>query len=203
MIQAAHNKRFISRGRTLEWITLGCCLLETGIGISCGVVHNSVALLSFGTQSLIEIVSASVAIWRLGHDFHRHRVERRSLRVEAYCFFTLTFVVSADSIRALSIRESPTPSLLGIALAIFSLFVMPLLSVGKRSIGFVLASDTVKADAAQSALCGYFALILLAGLSLNQFFGLWWADSVASLVMVPIIVNEGRRALHGKACIHC
>ncbi|HTU44381.1 MAG TPA: cation transporter [Bryobacteraceae bacterium] len=194
----------LRRGQILEWFTLACCLLETSVGLLSGAQHNSVALLSFGAQSFVEVASATVLIWRLGNDHHHsHDVERRALRIEGYCFFAIALYVSADSARALSQREAPTLSVAGIALALFSLVVMPLLAAAKRKVSRSVSSDALEADAKQSALCGYFAGILLLGLILNQGVHVWWADSVASLVMVPLILAEGKRALEGKSCSHC
>lgn len=115
----------------------------------------------------------------------------------------MALCVTADSVRALYQRDVPTLSLAGVALALFSLFVMPLLAAAKRKVSRSVSSDALEADAKQSALCGYFAGILLLGLILNQGIHFWWADSMASLVMVPLIVAEGKRALEGKSCSHC
>jgi divalent metal cation (Fe/Co/Zn/Cd) transporter len=200
----SQRTRFLRRGQILEWLTLACCVLETSVGLISGVAHNSIALLGFGAESLVEVASASVLLWRLGNDHLRgHDVEHRALRIEGYCFIALALYVSVESVRALSKREAPTPSVLGIALALFSLLAMPLLAAAKRRVGRTLASEALQADATQSALCGYFAAILLLGLVLNQGIHLWWADSVASLVMVPLIVAEAKRALEGRSCSHC
>lgn len=194
----------LRRGQVLEWATLGCCLLETSVGLYSGVAHNSVALLGFAAQSLIEVASASLLIWRLrGDRLSRHAVERRALRAEGYCFAALAFFVNLDAVQALYKKEAPSASVLGIALAVFSLLAMPLLAAAKRKVGANLASEALRADAAQSALCGYFAGILLVGLFFNQYLHLWWADSAASLIMVPLIVAEAKRALEGRACTHC
>jgi divalent metal cation (Fe/Co/Zn/Cd) transporter len=193
----------IRRGQILEFATLGCCLLETAVGLLSGAAHNSVALLSFGAESLLEVGSAAVLLWRLGNDGLRYGVERRALRIEGYLFAALALFVSLDSVHALTKRDAPTASELGIVLALFSLLTMPLLAAAKKKVGCSLASAALKADATQSALCGYFAAILLVGLVLNQYFRLWWADSAASLVMVPLIIAEAKRAFEGKTCSHC
>src|SRR5882762_7732686 len=96
-----------------------------------------------------------------------------------------------------------TRSIPGIALACVSLIVMPLLSRAKRKVGRALGSVAMHADAKQTEFCTYLSAILLAGLLLNAFFGLWWADPVAALIMVPIIAKEGIEGLQGKACDEC
>ena len=91
----------------------------------------------------------------------------------------------------------------GIILACVSLVVMPLLSRAKRKVGRALGSSAMHADAKQTEFCTYLSAILLVGLLLNTFFGLWWADPVAALVMVPIIAKEGVGGLQGKTCEEC
>lgn len=200
----SQRARSLRQGQLLEIVTLACCLLESCVGLLFGKAVNSVALLSFGAQSLVEVASASVLLWRLaGHRIHSGALERRALQIEGYCFAALAFFVTLDAVLALFKREAPIASIVGIALAVFSLLVMPLLAAAKRKVGCNLASEALKADAAQSALCGYFAGILIVGLVLNQYLGLWWADSAASLVMVPLIITEAKRAFEGKVCSHC
>jgi len=93
--------------------------------------------------------------------------------------------------------------LAGIILAIVSLIVMPLLSRAKRRVGAALGSAAMHADAKQTEFCTYLSAILLAGLVVNRIFGLWWADPVAALIMVPIIAKEGYDGFQGKACESC
>ena len=105
-----------------------------------------------------------------------------------------------DSITSLLYKEAPEESLPGIILAIASLIVMPLLAREKRKVARGIGSSALIADAKQTQLCTYLSAILLAGLLLNALWGLWWADPVAALVMVPIIAKEGVEALQGKTC---
>ena len=100
-------------------------------------------------------------------------------------------------------KKAPEHSIPGIALACVSLIVMPLLSRAKRKVGRALGSSAMHADAKQTEFCTYLSGILLAGLLLNILFGLWWADPVAALIMVPIILKEGLEGLQGKACVEC
>jgi len=100
-------------------------------------------------------------------------------------------------------RRAPEHSIPGIVLASVSLVAMPLLSRAKRKVGRVLGSAAMHADAKQTEFCTYLSAILLAGLLVNTLFGLWWADSVAALIMAPIIAKEGIEGLQGKACGEC
>ena len=100
-------------------------------------------------------------------------------------------------------RRAPEHSIPGIVLASVSLVAMPLLSRAKRKVGRALGSAAMHADAKQTEFCTYLSAILLAGLLVNALFGLWWADSVAALIMAPIIAKEGIEGLQGKACGEC
>ena len=100
-------------------------------------------------------------------------------------------------------KRAPEHSIPGIVLACVSLVVMPLLSRAKRRVGRALRSAAMDADAKQTEFCTYLSAILLAGLLLNMAFGLWWADPVAGLIMVPIIGKEGVEGLKGKSCEEC
>src|SRR6266404_4318460 len=119
------------------------------------------------------------------------------LSVDAIRFYVYESVLDLWS------RRAPEHSIPGIVLACVSLVVMPLLSSAKRKVGHALGSAAMHADAKQTEFCTYLSAILLAGLLLNASFGLWWADPVAGLIMVPIITKEGIEGLQGKACNDC
>lgn len=193
----------VRRGRWLEYFTIGYNSLEGLIAIVAGVFAGSIALVGFGFDSLIEVTSGAVVLWRLQADVdevRRERVEAISLRVVGLCFVVLALYVSYDSIQSLIRREAPEGSIVGIVLATVSLIVMPLLVRAKRRIARGIKSNAVMADSKQTELCTYLSAILLGGLLLNALLGWWWADPVAALVMVPIIVKEGIEALRGETC---
>ncbi len=129
--------------------------------------------------------------------------ERRALRIVDVCFLLLAAYIAYESVLDLRSRRAPEHSIPGIVLACVSLVVMPLLSRAKRKVGNALGSAAMHADAKQTEFCTYLSAILLAGLLLNAFFGLWWADPAAALIMVPIIGKEGIEGLQGKACDDC
>ena len=164
---------------------------------------GSIALIGFGFDSLIEVTSGAVLLWRLYVDVdeaRRERVEATSLRLVGVCFVVLALYVSYDSIKSLLTREAPDESLIGIILAAVSLIVMPLLVRAKRRVARSINSGALMADSKQTELCTYLSAILLAGLLLNALLGWWWADPVAALIMVPIIAKEGIEALRGETC---
>jgi divalent metal cation (Fe/Co/Zn/Cd) transporter len=133
----------------------------------------------------------------------RERNERLALRVVGSCFLALAAYIAYESASGLWSKKAPEHCIPGIVLACVSLVVMPLLSRAKRKVGRALGSAAMHADAKQTEFCTYLSGIFLVGLLLNALFGLWWADPVAGLVMVPIIAKEGVGGLQGKACHDC
>ena len=193
----------VRRGCYLEYFTIGYNSLEGLIAVGAGIVAGSIALIGFGFDSLIEVTSGAVLLWRLYVDVdeaRRERVEATSLRLVGVCFVVLALYVSYDSIKSLLTREAPDESLIGIILAAVSLIVMPLLVRAKRRVARSINSGALMADSKQTELCTYLSAILLAGLLLNALLGWWWADPVAALIMVPIIAKEGIEALRGETC---
>lgn len=193
----------IQRGKYLQYLTIGWNCLEAVIAIGSGIVAGSIALVGFGFDSVIEVTSGAAVLWRLQRDHHharREQMEKLSLRIVAICFLALAVYVTYESIEALIDRTAPQRSIVGIVLAALSLIVMPLLTRAKRRVAAALDSRSMSADAKQTEFCAYLSAILLGGLLLNAAFGWWWADPVAGLVMVPIIVKEGVDGLRGKAC---
>lgn len=193
----------IKRGRYLEYFTIGYNSLEGLIALGAGVVASSIALVGFGFDSLIEVTSGAVLLWRLYADVdeaRRERVEAISLRVVGICFIVLALYVTQDSVWSLLKREAPDESLVGIILAAVSLVIMPLLVRAKRKVARGINSGALMADSKQTELCTYLSAILLGGLLLNAVLGWWWADPVAALIMVPIITKEGIEALRGETC---
>ena len=187
----------VARGKRLEYFTIGWNSLEGLIALVAGFLAGSVALVGFGFDSLIEASSGIALLWRLHHG---ERAEPVTLRIVGVCFLMLAMYVAYDSVGTLWSQEPPRQSIPGIALAIASLVVMPLLAKAKRKVAAILSSAAMRADARQTEFCTYLSAILLGGLLLNTVFGWWWADPLAGLVMMPIIANEGSNALQGKTC---
>ncbi len=193
----------VRRGRYLEYFTIGYNSLEGLIAVVAGLVAGSIALVGFGFDSLIEVTSGSVLLWRLHADVddeRRERVEAISLRIVGALFVVLAIYVTYDSVKSLVRGEAPEESLVGIVLATISLVVMPLLVRAKRRVACAINSGALMADSKQTELCTYLSAILLGGLLLNALFGWWWADPIAALIMVPLIVKEGIEALRGETC---
>lgn len=196
--------RLVRRGLRLEYLTVGWNVAEAAVGLLAGAAAASVALVGFGADSLIEVSSGAVLLWRLRAEAadagRAERVERRALRLVGWSFMALAAYVLCESVTALARREAPAASAVGVALALLSLAVMPLLARAKRRVAARLESRALAADSRQTDICAYLSAILLAGLALNALLGWWWADPAAALLMSPIIIREGVNALRGETC---
>lgn len=193
----------VRRGLNLEYFTVAWNLVEAAVALVSGAVAGSIALVGFGLDSLIEVSSGSILLWRLHSDADEERreaVERRALELVGVSFVALAAYVAVDSVLSLIRQAAPERSLPGIALAIVSLIAMPLLARSKRKVASALGSPALQADSRQTDICAYLSAILLLGLLLNAALGWWWADPAAGLLMVPLISYEGIQALRGKTC---
>lgn len=187
-------------GRRLAYLTIIWNSLEGIIAIAAGIVAGSIALVGFGVDSVIEVSSGAIILWRLAAGAER---ERLALRLVGISFLALAAYVAFDAVKSLWLRELPEASYIGIAIAALSLVVMPFLAYQKRKVAAELNSNAMKADSRQTDICAYLSAILLGGLGLNALFGFWWADPIAALIMVPIIAKEGIDALRGETCDDC
>jgi divalent metal cation (Fe/Co/Zn/Cd) transporter len=200
MIQEAERAESVRRGRLLEYLTIGWNLLEGIVAVGAGLLAGSAALVGFGFDSFIESLSGGALLWRLSSDENAERREAVALKLVGVSFLILAAYVGFDAVKSLAMRELPEASYVGIALSALSLVVMPVLARAKRRVAAKISSRALQADSRQTDICAYLSVILLAGLGLNALFGWWWADPVAALVMVPIIVKEGIEALRGETC---
>jgi len=196
----------VRRGQRLEYFTIAWNAFEGIVAIGAGLFARSISLVGFGIDSFIEVTSGSVLLWRMSVDAnvrYRERNEKRALRIVGLCFLLLAVYIAFESGSDLWFRRAPERSIPGIVLACVSLVAMPLLSRSKRKVGYALISAAMHADAKQTQFCTYLSAILLVGLILNAVFGLWWADPIAALIMVPIIAKEGIEGMQGKTCDDC
>jgi divalent metal cation (Fe/Co/Zn/Cd) transporter len=189
-------------GRKIEYFSIAWTTLEAAIGIIAGVLAGSVALIGFGVDSVIETASSVVLLWRLSDHPRAEEREEFAHRLVGVGFLALAAYISFDALHDLITREPPRASYFGIAYAVACVVVMPLLARAKRRVAARLGSDALHADSHQSDICAYLSVILLVGLALNALFGWWWADPVAALCMLPIIIKEGFAGLRGESCSH-
>lgn len=173
--------------------------VEAMIAIAAGMVAGSVALIGFGLDSIVEVSSGLIILWQFRHPLPESR-EQTALRLLTLSFFALAAYVSFESVRALLAAERPDPAPAGIALAVASLIVMPLLSRAQRRTGRALGSRAVVANGTQTLLCSYLSAVLLGGLLLNSSFGWWWADPLAGLAIAAVATREGIQTWRGEGC---
>jgi divalent metal cation (Fe/Co/Zn/Cd) transporter len=188
--------------RRIRWLvaaTITYNVIEAVVAITAGTIADSVALIGFGLDSVIEVSSAAAVAWQFaGPDPERR--EKVALRVIAGSFFALAAYVSVEAVRTLIGAERPEHSPAGIALVAISVVVMPFLSWAQRRAGRELGSASAVADSKQTLLCTYLSAAVLVGLVLNSTFGWWWADPVVALGLAVVAVREGREALRGETC---
>jgi divalent metal cation (Fe/Co/Zn/Cd) transporter len=189
----------VRRIRILVAATITYNVLEAVIALAAGSVASSAALIAFGLDSVVEVLSAAAVAWQFAIPDHERR-EHVALRLIAVSFFGLAAFVTFDAARALLGLREPEVSPVGIALAAASLFVMPVLSVLERRTGRELGSVSAVADSKQTLICAWLSAALLAGLLLNALLGWAWADSVAALLIAAFAVREGIEAWRGDAC---
>jgi divalent metal cation (Fe/Co/Zn/Cd) transporter len=156
-----------------------------------------IALVGFGVDSGIEVISAVGLTWRLlkagpeADAAEESAAERRALFIVALTFFVLAAYIAYESITALADHAEPERSSVGLVLSIVSLLVMPALAYSKQRTGRQLGSRALEADAIETWVCSYLSLALLAGVGLHAAFGWWWADAVGALLMLPVILWQG------------
>ncbi len=183
----------------LEWLTIAWNVLEAIIAIGAGILSRSIALVAFGIDSLIEVLSAVSLLWRLlragpqASEAEHSRAERRALYLVALTFLLLGLYITIDATGALVDRDAPETSPVGLGLSIASLIAMPSLGYAKQSTARKIGSKALAADAIETWVCAYLSAALLLGLGLHALMGWWWADSVAALVMVPFIAWQAFR----------
>lgn len=188
--------------RRIRWIVAGTIaynVVEAIIALAAGSVASSAALIAFGLDSVVEVLSAAAVAWQFAAPDPERR-ERVALRLIAVSFFGLALFVTVDAVRALLGAADPDPSPVGIALAAASLVVMPALSWLERRTGRELGSASAVADSKQTLICAYLSGALLVGLLLNALLGWAWADSIAALVIAGFALREGVEAWRGDAC---
>ncbi|MCM6761490.1 cation transporter [Rathayibacter sp. ZW T2_19] len=189
----------LRRVRLIVAVTIGYNLVEAVVALGAGAAASSTALIGFGLDSGIEVLSAAAVAWQFSRR-DPERYERGTLRVIAVAFFALAAYVAVSSILSLAGGSEPAISPLGLAITALSVVVMPFLSLAERRAGQELGSATAVADSKQTLVCTWLSAAVLIGLALNALLGWWWADAVAGLVIVVFAVREGIEAWRGDAC---
>ena len=192
----------------LTALTITWNSLEAIVAIGSGILAGSIALVGFGLDSVVEVSSAVVIVWRLSRQSSDHaaneRAERVAVRLIALSFVAIALYVTYDSLtKLLGIGEQPEHSTVGLALVALSVVVMPTIAWAKRRVAAGLNSVALKADAAETQLCTYLSVVVLLGLAANSVFGWWWMDPFAGLVVAALALKEGWEAWRSGDLCEC
>jgi divalent metal cation (Fe/Co/Zn/Cd) transporter len=182
--------------------------IEAAIAIGAGVAAHSLSLVAFGADSVIELVSAGVLLWRINveikhGDIFSEAVEHRASRIGGGLLFVLASYVLASAIYGLWLGDGQEFSLAGSIVAALAIPVMYFLARAKLGLAAQLGSRALRADAVESIACGYLSVAVLIGLVMQLLWGAWWIDSVTSLAIVGFLIKEGREAWRGDDCCGC
>jgi divalent metal cation (Fe/Co/Zn/Cd) transporter len=192
------------RTSTVVWlqsITLAWMLVECGASLYAAATAHSPALLAFGSDSFVELLSAAVVLLQFSSP--KSISERTAGRINGALLFVLALTVACTGLLSLALHLQPKPSLLGMLITAAALVAMPILAGLKRKEARRINHVALAADAVQSATCAYLALVTLTALATNAAFHIPWVDSLAALVAIPILLHEARSAWQGRACGCC
>ena len=189
------------RGLLLEWFTVAWNVIEAVVAIGVGLVVGSVALIGFGVDSGIEVISAVALLWRLykagpSASAEEHgSAERRALYLVSVTFFLLAAYITYEAIGALLSGEGPESSTVALVLSVVSILIMPTPAYLKGRTGREMGSRALVVDSVETWVCAYLSVALLAAVGLNAAFGWWWADPIGALAMLPVILWQGWETL--------
>jgi divalent metal cation (Fe/Co/Zn/Cd) transporter len=193
--------RLQRRARVLAWGGIAWHFVEFAIAVGAGIAANSIALIGFGADSLIESFAGFAVVWLFtGRRLDSGSAERRAQQLIAVSFYVLAAYVGVEALRTLATGDHPGTSWVGIGLAAFTAPTMPLLALAKRRVGVKLNSSATVKEGAQNMLCAYLSLALLVGLLSNAVAGWWWADPAAALFIAVVALREGRESWRGEGC---
>lgn len=201
---APDRRRLVRRARLLGWLSVTWMLVEAGVATAAALAAGSVALLGFGLDSLIELASAAVVIWRFSADRDSGPgAERTAQELIALSFVLLAAYLTFDGIGALAGGSHVRVSWVGGAISAAAIAAMPLLAQAKHRVARQLGSAATSADAAQSWLCALAAAGVLVSIAANAVFGWWRVDAIIGFGIAALALNEAREAWRGETCAGC
>ena len=185
----------------LEYFTVGYNVIEAILSLFFGNAASSIALISFGLDSVVESLSGSVLIWRLhAHgnipEHEEEQVEEKAKKFVSVTFLILGLYVLYESVNKLVNKDISQPSLIGMIIAVFSIIIMPVLAWRKHVVGNQIGSKALIADSKETITCAFLSIALLIGLGANYFFGFWQADPIIGLVIVIFLFWEAYESWH-------
>ena len=192
----------------LEWLTIAWMTVEAVVAISAGIAAGSLVLLAFGLDSLIELASAGVLIWRLSVELRRgqkfsERAEQIASRIGGGLLFALAAYVTVASLWRLSARTGEAFSWPGFIVALIAIPAMRYLAHRKIAIAEKIGSRALRADAVEAVTCGWLSFVVVISLAVEWLTGAWWVEGVGSLAIVWFLIKEGREAWSGDDCGCC
>jgi divalent metal cation (Fe/Co/Zn/Cd) transporter len=187
----------------LEWFTVGWMVVEAVVALTSGVRARSISLIAFGVDSLIELASAGVLIWRLNVELRRGQsvaevAERTASRIAGALLFVLAAYIVVAAGWRLWTRQGAEFSWPGLLVSLAAIPTMWVLSRRKLRVAEALGSRALRADAVESITCGWLSFVVVIGLLAQLALGAWWVDAVTSLVIVWLLIKEGREAWEGE-----
>jgi divalent metal cation (Fe/Co/Zn/Cd) transporter len=192
----------------LTYVTLGWMTIEGAAALLLGWASKSLLLEAFGIDSIIELFSAGVLLWRLrveasgrADEARVETVEHRASRVVGYTLYFLVIYVLFNSGYGIFIAQRATDtheSAWGILIGLVAKIGMPILAGYKLKVAARLNSRALRADAIEAITCGYLSIVLMVGLAATRILGWWWVDSVAALALIPFLIKEARAAIRGE-----
>jgi divalent metal cation (Fe/Co/Zn/Cd) transporter len=197
----------------LTWVTIAWMTIEGAASLLLGYDSNSLLLEAFGIDSILELVSAFVLLWRLKVELSGkadasrvEKAERRASRIVGYTLYVLVGLILFTSFYKVFISHEATDtneSVWGIVIGVIAKVGMPLLAAWKLKLAARLNSRALRADAMEAITCGYLSVVMMVGLGATWLLGWWWLDSLAALALIPFLVKEGREAITGTCCHGC
>lgn len=192
----------------LEWLTIGWMTIEAAVSIAAGLTAGSLVVLAFGLDSLIELASAGMLMWRLSVEL-RHgqkfseRAERMASRVGGGLLFALAIYVTVAALWRLWTQTGEGFSWPGLVVALIAIPTMRYLARRKIAIAEKIGSRALRADAMEAVTCGWLSFVVVISLAAQWIAGAWWIDAVGSLAIVWFLIREGREAWSGDDCCCC
>jgi divalent metal cation (Fe/Co/Zn/Cd) transporter len=192
----------------LEWLTIGWMSIEAVVALISGVAAGSLVLIAFGLDSIIELISAGVLMWRLSVELRHGQAfsedaERLASRIGGVLLFVLAAYVILAAGWHLWTQHGEEFSLPGLILTALAIPIMRYLARHKIDLADKLGSRALRADAMESITCGWLSLVAVVSLTAQALFGFWWIDSIGSLAIVWLLIREGREAWSGECCGDC
>jgi divalent metal cation (Fe/Co/Zn/Cd) transporter len=202
---SSERSALVRHAFVLEWFTIGWMTVEAAVAIASAIASHSITLAAFGLDSVIELASAGVLIWRLSVEVKQGRefsetAEERASKIAGALLYALALYVIASSLWSLFRHEGAAFSLSGLLVALVAIPTMYMLSKAKIRVADALGSRALRADAVEAITCGFLSIVVVVGILAQLMFRAWWVDGLTSLAIVYLLVKEGREAWAGEDC---